>query len=107
MQTIDLANVQAQSFTTTLDNDRYDIAVYLAAGIIACDVSRNEVVIVSGGRITGGEFIIPFSQQGVSGNFILVTQNFELPDFTQFGVSQTFTYMTAAEIALAVGGTTP
>lgn len=107
MQILALANVPSQSFSTTLDNDRYEIAIYQAAGCMACDINRNEVVIVSGFRITGGEFIIPFAYQGTSGNFILVTQNFDLPDYTLFGTSQTFTYMTAAEIAAAVGGTVP
>lgn len=107
MQTIDLANVVSQSFSTVLDNDRYDIAIYVAAGCVACDISRNEIVLVSGFRIINGDFIIPFFLQGTSGNFILVTQQFELPDVTQFGTTQTFTYMSAAEIAAAVGGTTP
>lgn len=107
MFTLDLANVVSQTFSTTLDNDRYIITIYEAAGCIACDISRNEISLINGARIINGDFIIPFSMQGASGNFIFVTQNFELPDYTLFGTTQTFTYMNASEIAAAVGGTTP
>ena len=108
IQTITLANVPNQSFTTTLDNDRYDIAIYQTAGCMSCDVTRNEVAVVTGMRITTGEFFIPFfAYEGTSGNFILVTQGDALPDFTLFNTSQILTYMGASDIALAVGGTAP
>lgn len=107
MQTLELANVPNQSFSTTLDNDRYVIAIYQTAGCTSCDINRNEVDIVTGFRITTGEFMIPFSRQGTSGNFMLVTQNDDLPDYTQFNTTQILTYLTAAEIAGIVGGTVP
>lgn len=107
MQTLDLANVSSQSFSTTLDNDRYVIGIYQTAGCMSCDINRNEVDLVTGYRITSGAFMIPFSSQGTSGNFILVTQNDDLPDYTQFNTTQILTYLTAAEMAAAVGGTVP
>lgn len=108
MQTIALANVSNQNFTTTLDSNRYEIAIYQVGSTMACDIAVNEVSVVTGSRITPGEFLIPFAAyQGVNGNFILVTQNDALPDYTLFGTSQIMTYMSAAEIAAAVGGTVP
>lgn len=108
MQTIELSTVPNQIFTTTLDGDRYEISIIQTGGCMACNVSRNETVVVSGMRITSGEFLIPFfCYQALSGNFILLTQNNELPDYTLFGSSQTLVYMTAAEMASAVGGTLP
>lgn len=108
MQTIDLAAVQNQTFSTTLDSDFYNIAVYFAAGIMACDITRNNVVIETGMRISAGEFLIPFfCYEGTSGNFMLLTQNDALPDYNQFGTTQTLIYMSADEIATIVGGTAP
>lgn len=108
MQTIDLAPVQNQTLTTTLDGDFYNIGIYLAAGIMACDISKNNVVLQTGMRVLAGEFVIPFfCYQGIGGNFMMLTNNEELPDYTQFGITQTLIYMTAQEIAALVGGTAP
>ena len=111
-QTIDIQPVQNQTFTTTIDGDFYDIAIFLAAGIMACNINRNNIAICSGQRIVGGSFLIPFfAYEGPSGNFLLLTSKkdgqFELPNYTQFGLTQTLVYMSAQEIATAVGGVVP
>jgi hypothetical protein len=112
MQTIDLSPVQNQTFTSTLDGDFYDIDIFLAAGIMACNITRNNIVICSGQRIVGGSFLIPFfAYEGSSGNFMLLTTQtdgqFEIPFYTQFGLTQTLVYISWQEIATIVGGTVP
>lgn len=111
-QTIDLQPVQNQIFTTTFENDFYVISIFFAAGIMACNIVKNNIVVCNGQRIVGGSFLIPFfAYEGTGGNFIFLTSEkngqLELPYYTQFGLTQTLVYMTAQEIATAVGGTVP
>jgi|ERR1039458_1498764 hypothetical protein len=107
MQTLNLSNVPNQKFSTTLDKNRYVISIYQTSTCMSCDISCNEIQLVSGYRIVTGAFLIPFYMQGVNGNFILITQNDNLPDYTQFNTTQILMYLTAEEIAAAVGGTAP
>lgn len=105
---IDIAAIPDQIFTTTLDNNRYEIHIYQAGNHMCCDITFNEIQLISGVRMLGGQLLLPFAYQaGVDGNFILLTQNFDLPDYTQFGITQTLIYQSAAEIAAAVNGTVP
>lgn len=106
MQTIQLTNDQSQQFTSTIENDRYSIAIYFAGGTMCCDISRNEEVLLTGQRITSGQFMIPFYYESAGhGNFMLVTQNEALPDFAQFGITQTLIYYTIAEMQAVFAGT--
>lgn len=103
MLTLALQNVPDQTFTTSLDNDRYVIRIFQIPGSMAADISRNEIVVTSGQRITPGSFLIPFfGYQGKSGNFLLLTNNDELPNPSQFGITQTLIYQSWNEIAAAV-----
>lgn len=106
MQVITLSNDLNQTFTTTLDTDFYQIAIYAVGGTMACDITRNSLPVVTGKRITNGQFLIPyFAYFNGFGNFMLVTQNSELPDNTQFGITQTFFYFDPSEMAEVVAGT--
>jgi hypothetical protein len=107
MQTLAIQATQNQTFTTTLDSNLYNFSIYLAGGGMCVDIACNNVQLVSGERILGGEFMIPFAYQGPNGNFIMLTTNYDLVDFNEFGTTQTLVYLTAAEMATAVGGTTP
>lgn len=103
MQTFELQNTSDQTFTTVLDNDRYVIRIFQIPGTMASDISRNEAQLTTGQRITVGSFLIPFfGTQGLSGNFLLLTQANELPDPSQFGITQTLIYMSFDEMVAAV-----
>jgi len=103
MQTLALAPVPNQEFTTTLDGNLYDIAVYVAAGTMCYDISVNGTPLLTGQRITPGFFLIAYgAYEGQTGNLMLLTNNFALPDYTLFGTSQTLIYMTLAEIEAAI-----
>jgi len=103
MQTLAISAVPNQTFSTTLDDNRYDFGIFQANGVMCCNIAVNEVQILSGQRITNGTFLIPFLDlQGQNGNFLLLTQNEALPDFTQFGSTQTLIYMSYDEILAAV-----
>lgn len=105
MQTIQLVPVEDQSFTITLDGSRYTIRIFYIGTTMAADISRNEIVLTTGQRITSGEMLIPFgSLQGLNGNFLLLTLNEELPDFNQFGLTQTLMYASYDELFAIVNG---
>lgn len=104
IQTLALASVPNQTFTAVLDGDRYEIAIYVVGSTMAVDVTRNEIAIVTGMRIVGTQFFIPYIAYygGQHGNFLLQTVNDDLPDYTQFGMSQTLVYMSFSDILDAV-----
>jgi hypothetical protein len=102
MQTLALSNISDQTFTTELDGDRYVIRVFTIPGAMASDVMKNEVQLTTGQRITPGSFLIPFfGYQGTGGNFLLLTANDELPDPSQFGITQTLVYLGYQEMVAA------
>lgn len=106
MMTLLLTNDLSQTFTSTIENDRYSLTVYAIPGGVCYDISRNEVVLIQGNRITPGEFMLPYYWQWAGhGNFLLLTQDNDLPDNTQFGVTQTLLYYTIAEMQAVWNGT--
>lgn len=99
MQNIPLKAVPNQSFTVTLDNNQWDFTIKSTNGTVSVSLTRNNVVILSNARAVGNTKIIPAEYQE-AGNFMIVVQGFHLPDYTQFGVTQTLIYISAAELAI-------
>lgn len=98
MMEIAIAPVANQSFTVQLDGARYAFTIKEAAGVMVADVSRDDVLLLSGTRLVAGSPIIPYKYLQV-GNFVLFTGNDDLPYYTEFGYSQQLAYLSAAEIA--------
>lgn len=103
MQTISIAAIPNQSFNVTLDNVRYNFEIYIASDGMCYNLSINETAVFTGQRICGGTFLIPFfAYENVNGNFLLLTQNYELPNYTQFGLTQILIYLSYNELQTAV-----
>mgnify|MGYP001592855771 CR=1 FL=1 len=100
MRAIPLAQIPNQSFTLRLDGQRMVLRVKEARGLMVLDFEREGVTLLSGSPIIAGEALIPYRYLE-SGNFILLTVADELPDWQQFGLSQTLVYLSAAEIFAA------
>lgn len=98
MRLIPLANTPNQSFTVQLDNVRWELVVRTARGCMCADVDRDNVALLRGVRLVAGQPIIPYAYLQ-TGNFIFLSVDDALPDWSQFGVSQTLVYFSAAEIA--------
>jgi len=96
-QNIELQPIPNQSFSVLLDGNRYQIRVNDLGESVAFTISRDEVDIVTGFRAVAGTLILPYEHLE-SGNFIFLTENNEIPEYEKFGVSQTFHYLTAAEM---------
>lgn len=99
MVTIELATVPNQSLTVTLAGNRYSIALKATGTVMAATIERNGLTLISGQRIVAGEPIIPYRYLAEDGNFIVSTENDQLPDWEQFGVSQFLFFATTAELA--------
>lgn len=102
MRIIDIDAVPNQSFSVTLDGDRWDFVIKQARTSMFTDVTLNDVVILSGQRLVAGAPIIPYEHLQSHGNFIILTENDELPNWERFGMDQVMVYSTAAEIAAAL-----
>lgn len=102
MRTIPLSAIPNQSFSVRLDNERMVLRIKEANGVMVADVERDGVVLLSGTRVLAGEPIIPYHYIE-SGNYMVLTVNEELPNWREFGATQTLVYLSAAEV-LAIRG---
>lgn len=99
MRQIPLQAVPNQSLSFTLDDNRWQITVKQAVTSMIMDISINDVVVISGVRIPGDDFIIPYRYIGVrQGNLMLTTQQDLLPDWTLFGQTQQLFYWSPEEM---------
>lgn len=99
MDLIELARVPNQSFSVTLEGVRWDITIKQAREVMIVDISRDSIEILRGQRIVAGTPIIPYRYLQEDGNFLLLTDGDELPNWERFEVDQQLIYASAAEIA--------
>lgn len=101
---IALAAISFQTLSITLDENYYDLAVFVSGGttpdsqVMGMDITRNGVPIVLGQRLVPGYPVIPYRYLE-NGNFIITTDNDEYPSYLQFGINQFLIYASAAELA--------
>lgn len=98
MQSIPLKALPNQAFSVTLDDNQWDFVIKSTNGTVSISLTRNAELILSNARAVGNTKIIP-SEYEEAGNFMIVVQNFELPNYTKFDVTQTLIYGSAAELA--------
>jgi hypothetical protein len=98
MQTIPIQPIPNQAFSIVLNNNQWDFIIKACNGIMAVSLTLNNVIIIENIRVVANQIIIPY-QYLESGNFLFLTQNSELPNYTQFGITQTLIYLTAEELA--------
>lgn len=97
MRNIPLSTDPNQSLSVRLDDARYVLRIFSAAGGMCVDVDRDDVPLLRASRVLAGEPLLPFAWMQ-EGNFLLLTTGNEIPTYTEFGASQTLVYMSAAEI---------
>lgn len=102
MRTIPIAALANQALSVTIDLTRFVISLKMARGALVADIAINGVVVIAGTRVLAGEMILPYRYQEL-GNFILVTVNDELPEWSQLGVTQQLYYLAPAEMAAIRG----
>lgn len=99
MQIIPIQAIPNQAFTIVLDSNQWDFIIKTTNGVVSVSLTLNNNVIIQNVRAVSGGLIIPY-QYLEAGNFLFLTQSFQLPDYTQFGITQTLVYLTAAELAI-------
>lgn len=98
MRIVPVASIPNQAFTVTIDNVRWGLALKDARGVMVADVTRDDIRLLSATRVLAGEAIIPYAYLQ-TGNFLMLTDQNQLPEWGQLGVSQVLVYLSAAEIA--------
>ena len=96
-QLIQLQAVPNQSLSASFDERRYEITIKETNGVMSLDLVRDNVTIFRGSRIVAGTPLIPYFYQE-SGNFILETDNGEIPFYTRFGINQFLFYASPSEL---------
>lgn len=86
-----------QSLSVVLEGSLYEISLKECSGIMAVTVVRDGEGIVSNRRAVAGMPVIP-SRYLNDGNFILLTDNDELPYYTEFEGSNVLVWVTNEEI---------
>ena len=97
MQIIPLQQIPNQSFSIVLDNNQWAFMLKETNDTVSASIVLNNVTVLDNIRAVANALIIP-SRYEESGNFLFITQNFALPNYTQFGVTQLLIYISAAEL---------
>lgn len=97
MKTIGLENIPNQSFTVNLDSRRYDFVIKETRGVMSVSIARDNEQLVSNIRMVAGTPLLPYLYQE-EGNFFLLTENQEYPDYNLFKTNQYLLYLTVAEV---------
>lgn len=101
---VPLQAIPNQSLSIQLDGSNYDIRIESVNDVMAMDIIRDNVAIVTGQRLIAGYPIIPYRYLE-KGNFILETMNDQYPDYTQFGITQSLIFAIQAELGAIRAGT--
>ena len=94
----DIQAVPNQTLSMNLEDNRYVLTLRAANGIMAADVTRNETTILQGHRLVANAPVLPYRYLE-AGNFVITSQDDELPDYEKFGLTQQLYYVTIAELA--------
>ena len=98
---VPLQAIPNQSLSIQFDNKNYDLEIRACnsgdALVMAFDVAIDNVLIVQGIRSIANYPIIPYAYLQ-NGNFVLLTSDDDLPDYTKFQISQYLIYASQAEI---------
>lgn len=110
MQIIPLQAVPSQTFSfIDPSSNQWDIAVRFVGqaittgevttnvGQIAFSFTFNGNILIQGITAVAGARIIPYTYLE-NGNFALITQSQQIPDYTQFGITQTLVYLSESDI---------
>lgn len=102
MQEITMLPIPRQSLSIVLNNNRWGLHVYEITGGMACDVTLNDVLVISGVRAVAGRQILPYRYQTIAGGgnfaFKSADNNTKIPWYEDFGVTCSLIYATTQEI---------
>ena len=97
MKEIPIKVFARQSLSVMLEQSLYEISLKECNGIMAATIIRDGVTIVSNRRVCAGMTVIPEGHLE-EGNFVILTENGEIPYYTDFESSNVFVYLTLQEV---------
>jgi len=96
-QSIPLQAVPNQNFTINVGGNLFDITLQSTNGVMSVSMTINGVDTLDGIRCVAYAPLIPSKYQE-AGNFLFITSNNQIPDYTQFNITQSLIYFTPAEL---------
>lgn len=98
MQSIPIQALPAQTFTyVDPANNQWNIGVQLVIEQLAFSFTLNGLPLIKNVTAVAGIRIIPYDYLE-NGNFVLITQSQQVPDYRQFGTTQHLLFLEAADI---------
>lgn len=90
-----------QSFTfTDPAGVLWELTIKAARVIMCADIVRDGRTLVQGQRIVADTPIIPYKYLSTQGNFVILTQDDDLPWWESFGDTQQMVYVLPEEVGL-------
>jgi len=99
MRIVPISSTPNQSFSVQLDGNRWDFTIKQAVSSMIANITLNDEIILMGSRIVAGTPLIPHEDLQGSGNFMLLTEDEEMPYWERFGVDQQLIYGSFEELA--------
>lgn len=98
MQIIPVKPIPSQTLSfVDSGNNSWNIEIRLTELMMSFSFTRNSNVLITGIHAVAGYRIIPYNYLE-DGNFVLVTQNQEVPDYNKFGLTQSLVFLSQQEI---------
>jgi len=98
---IPIQAVPNQSLSVNLNGSQYVIAIRYTNGCMSVSISKDGVILVENVRAVGAYPVLPYRYlEENNGNFMFLTANNLLPNYTQFNLTQSLLYFSPAELAV-------
>lgn len=98
MQSVPLQAIPNQSFSITLNKIQWNFTIITTNGVTSVTLSKNNITLIENMRVVANGLVIPARYQE-DGNFMFLTQSFQLPYYTEFGITQLLVYIIPEELA--------
>lgn len=102
MRVVPIEALPNQELSINIDGNRWTLRIKVGRLCMFVDVYLNDVPVLLGQRIAVGTPVIPYDYLATEGNFILVVDDEQLPDWQQFGISQFLLYAAPGEISMVI-----
>lgn len=111
MINIPLQAIPSQELSIQLDGNNYDIRLHscnntpltLGTAIMTATIAMNGNLLIENVRCVPNYVLLPY-QYLATGNFLIITNNDDYPDYKQFGITQYLIYASQAELEAIENG---
>lgn len=93
MKIIPLRSVPNQKLSFTNGEDFWELEIKVAINTMICNIWRNGELIIQGSRIVSGVPMIPYRQLAGHGNFAIMTENEDEPNWRNFETNQRLVFI--------------